>query len=58
MVTKKKKQQRPPPSQIPLPISPTSPGKSHDLASANLQQSDAVTIINLQLDAVKLADIE
>ena len=47
MVTKKKLQ-RQPRSQIPLPISPTSPRKSHDLASTILQLSDAIKLANIE----------
>ena len=56
MVTKKK-QQRQPPSQIPLPISPTPPRKSHDLASPNLLQSDAIKLADIESKTVEILQI-
>ena len=53
MVTKKK-QPRQPPSQIPLPISPTTPRKPHDLASTNLPQSDAVKLADIESKTVEI----
>ena len=56
MVTKNK-QQRQSPSQIPLPISPISPRKSHDLASTNLQQSNAVKLADIESKTVEILKI-
>ena len=53
MVTKKK-QPRQPPSQIPLPISPTTSRKPHDLASTNLLQSDAVKLADIESKTVEI----
>ena len=56
MVTKKKQQRQPPP-QILLPISPTSPHKSHDLASTNLQHSGAVKLADIESKTVEILQI-
>ena len=53
MVTKKK-QKKQHTSQIPLPISPTTPRQSHDLASTNLLQSDAVKLADIESKTVEI----